>query len=87
MNKNPKVIYPGHVSLVNTIKVPGASLVTQLQVGSEVSSWLIYLLKEGSLFGLSLSLILGSPKNCHAFGIVGKPLMSCVGIVRRFCNV
>jgi hypothetical protein len=43
MNINPRVIYPGHVSLANTIKVLGASLVTQLQFGREVSSWLIYL--------------------------------------------
>jgi len=55
MNINPRVIYQGHVSLANTkyIKVFGALLVTQLQFGSEVSSWGNLSIKEGSLFGLS----------------------------------
>jgi hypothetical protein len=55
MNINPRVIYQGHVSLANTkyVKVFRALLVTQLQFGSEVSSWGNLSIKEGSLFGLS----------------------------------
>ncbi len=86
MNINPRVIYQGHVSLANTkyVKVFRALLVTQLQFGSEVSSWGNLSIKEGSLFGLSH---IWDLPNHHAFGIVGKPLMSCVGIVRWFRNV